>query len=250
MEDKTTAYISASITSALSVASLSLSDETAQVFSMIAPSIQTAIDFALSTIGSARFSKREQVRIGSAVWWALKVAEENAHAGKRILQVQFDQTEINSLVETIFRAAIEDSQELKDRAYGTLLGNYVYQDKFDGGALYSIAKVLRDMSFDELLLIAALKDQPAMNYEMLYAKLVKDGDLVAGELVGKFSRLKDLGLIVRAAPFSLGSVIGNIRLSAMGDALCDITDLVRLAPEQVENLQGYLKLNSQEVKSF
>ena len=250
MEDKTTAYISASITSALGVASLSLSDETAQIFSMIAPSIQTAIDFALSTIGSTRFSKREQVRIGSAVWWALKVAEENVHAGKRILQVRFDQTEVNSVVETIFRAAIEDSQELKDRAYGTLLGNFVYQDKFDGGALYSIAKILRDLSFDELLLIAALKDLPAMNYEMLYTKLEKDGDLVAGELVGHFSRLKDLGLIVRVFPVSLGSFIGNLQLSAMGEALCDIADLERLAPKQVESLCGYLKLNSQEVKRF
>lgn len=250
MDSKTTEYISASIASALGVAALSLPDETARVFSMIAPSIQTAIDSALSTIGSTRCSKRERVRIGSAVWWALKVAEENVNAGKRILQIDFDQADVNSLVEVLFRAAMDDSQELKNQAYGSLLGNYVYQDKFDGGALYSIAKILRDMSFDELLLIAALMEQPAMNYEMLYTKLEKDGDLVAGELVGHFSRLKDLGLIVRVFPVSLGSVIGNIRLSAMGEALCGIADLVRLAPKQVENLQGYLRLNSQEVKRF
>ncbi len=247
MDSKEASIVSAAITSALGLASLSLPDETASVFSVMLPSVQSAIDMGLSTIGLDRLSHREQYRVGSVVWWALKIAKENEQAGRTVLQTEFNQGDVNSLVEALFRAAAEDSQELKDRAYGCLLGNFAYQDKFDSGALFPMAKMLKEMSVDELLLLAALKGRPAMNYELIYERLEHDGSLREGEMFGYFARFRSRGLTARVKPVSSSSYIGNIMISALGDVFCDLADLQEIDSVQCDEMRGYLDVYARPV---
>ena len=236
------AAISVAITSAINLATLSLSESSSRVVSAISPMMQLAIECGLSAIGPNRLSEREKYRVGSAVWWASKVAEDNIRAGRSVSQQQFEQDDLTALVESLFRAASEDSQEKKDMAYGAFLGNFAFQDQFDGGALFAMARILKDLSFDELLLMASLDGRPGMNYESFYKKLDQEGDLRCGEMIGYFVRLRNLGLTVRVVPITLGSNIGNLKLSALGEALCHMAMLDDLDPEQLESLRGYLDL--------
>jgi len=242
MDDKKSAVISAAITSAINMASLALSDGVSGVISAISPMVQLAIERGLSAIGAGRMSEREQTRIGSAVYWAAQVVEENSRAGRIIQQSQFTQDDMSILVESIFRAVSEDSQEKKEKAYGALLGNFAFQNKFDAGALFTMAKMLKEMSLDELLLIAALKGRPGMNYEAYYKKLDQEGDLKCGEMVGHFMRLRNLGIVVRVVPISLGSTVGNLKLSALGEAFCDLAKLYDIDPVACDALRAYLDL--------
>ena len=199
-----------------------------------------AIERSLSAIGASRLSERERFRIGSSVFWAAQVAEENSRAGKMVQQGQFAQDDMTTLVESVFRAASEDSQEKKGKAYGTFLGNVAFQNQVDGGALFAMAKILKDLSFDELLLIAALKGRPEMYYEPFFQKLNQEGNLRCGEMVGYFVRLHNLGLTIRVRPISMSEIIGNLKLSALGDALCDMANLCEMDPEQRDELRKYL----------
>lgn len=247
MDERNASVVSAVITSVINLATLSLPESASGVFSAISPAVQLAIERSLSAIGAARLSDREKLRIGSAVWWASRTVEENRRAGKIVMQPQIDQAEMSALVESVFRAASEDSQEKKDRAYGVFLGNFAFQDRFDGGALFAMAKIVKDLSLDELLLIAALNGRPGMNYEEIFKKLEREGDLRCGEMVGYFTRLRNLGLTIRVAPVSLGSSIGNLKLSALGEALCDLARLREIDPEQCDALGQYLNLLSKPV---
>lgn len=242
MNEKQSSALGAVITSALNVASLSLSESSASVFAAISPMVQTAIEMSLLAIGTSRLSDREKFRAGVAVWQATSVAKENLVAGKKILQDWMDQEGLAAMIESVFRAAAEDSQEKKEKAYGAFLGNFAFQNKFDAGALFTMAKMLKEMSMDELLLIAALKGRPGMNYESFYKKLDQEGDLKCGEMVGHFMRLRNLGIVVRVVPISLGSTVGNLKLSALGEAFCDLAKLYDIDPVACDALRKYLDL--------
>lgn len=240
MDDKQAQLISASVASAINVVSLSLTDSSVGVFSAVSPLVQVAIENSLLAIGAKRLSGREKLRIGSAVWWACKVAEENINSGLTIKHDQFEEDEVTALIESVFRAASEDCQEKKDQAYGSFLGNFAFQDHFDRGALFSMAKILKDLSYDELLLIAALNGESGKNYESFYEKLAREDDLRCGEMVGYFVRLGNLGITKKVAPFVLGSNIGNIQLSALGKELCRQARLCDMDAEQCEALRRYI----------
>ena len=81
-----------------------------------------------------------------------------------------------------------------------------------------------------------------MNYEDIFRKLDGEGDLRCGELMGYFTRLLNLGLTVKVLPISARSSIGNLKLSALGEALCDIAKLREIDPEQCDALGQYLNL--------
>ena len=247
MDDKQATLISAAAVSAINFASLSLTEDFTILFSAISPIVQVAIERGLHAIGANRLSDREKLRIGSAVWWAHKVAEENINSGKFIKLNQYEGDDVTSLVESIFRAASEDSQEKKDMAYGAFLGNFAFQDQFDRGALFSMARILKDLSYDELLLIAALSGQSGRNYEPFYEKLDNEEDLRCGEMVGYFVRLRNLGITKRVAPFRLGSSIGNLKLSALGEELCSQARLCDMDVEECESLRSYINMIARPV---
>lgn len=250
MDEKQSQLISASVASAINVVSLSLTDSSVGVFSAVSPLVQVAIENSLLAIGAKRLSEREKRRIGSTVWWACKVAKDNISSGKTILHDQFEEDDVTALIESVFRAASEDCQEKKDQAYGSFLGNFSYQNQFDGGALFTMATILKDLSYDELLLIAALYGQPVKNYESIYQKLVQEGDLRCGEMVGAFTRLCNLGIIKRVAPFFVGSNIGNIQLSALGEELCRQARLCDLDVVECDTLKNYISLFAKPADSF
>ena len=249
MDEKKASIIGAVATSAINLATLSLPETTAGIFSAISPIVQGAIERGLSTMGAARLSDREKHRIGSTVWWATRVIEDNLRVGKNVMQSQIDQERIDAFVESVFRAASEDAQEKKDKAYGVFLGNFAFQDKFDGGALFTMAQIIKELSLDELLLIAALNGRPGMNYEEIFKKFEQDGDLRCGEMVGFFTRLRNLGLVIRVLPISMASGIGCLKLSARGEALCDLAKLQEIDPEQYNSLRQYLDLFAKPAES-
>ena len=193
-------------------------------------------------------TNREKQRVGNTIAYAINVADRNIRAGHSIKQTVLDGLEVDALIETVSRAAAEDAQELKEIAYGSLIGNFAFQDKFDLGALYTLARVLKELSMDELLLIATLCGQDTTNYEPIYNALLNNGDLVAGELVNHFLSLRNQGITVRTYPFTTNHTIGSVRLSAFGEGLCELADLNMLDSDECSHLKSTLNLYIQQAK--
>ncbi|MBO6237663.1 MAG: hypothetical protein J6N50_02620 [Bacteroidales bacterium] len=242
MTNEKASDISAAVMATINLATLSLSSEASGILSAFSPVIQNGIQRVLTTIGPSKLTDREKVRVGASVHWAIKAIEEHRNAGHSALQDQFDAKTIDALIESLFRAASEDSQEQKDQAYGSLLGNFAYQNKFDGGALFTLAKILKELTFDEMLLIASLYGRPAENYEPIYNKFLNNEDLVAGELVNHFLRLRDFGVTVRTYPYTTNHTVGSLKLSALGQGLYELAGLDKLAPEECSRLRDLLDI--------
>ena len=240
MEQEKSLTLSALFTTAINLGTLALIPEASAVLSACSPALQRTVEVALSNIGASYMTNREKQRVGNTIAYAISIADRNIKVGRPIKQSELNGLEVEALIESLCRASAEDAQELKEIAYASLIGNFAFQDKFDMGALYTLAKVLKDLSKDELLLIAALHGQDTTNYEPVYNSLLNNGDLVAGELVNHFLSLRNHGLTIRPYPFTTNHTIGNTKLSAFGEGLCKLAELEMLDPEDCSHLKGYL----------
>lgn len=240
MEQEKSQTLSALFTTAVNLTALSLLPEAASVLSAFSPALQRSMEIALSNMGAARLADREKQRVGNTIAYAINVADKKIKAGYPIKQKELEGLDVEALIETICRAAAEDAQELKEIAYASLIGNFAFQDKFDIGALFNIAKILKGLSIDELRLIAVLHGRVTTNYEPVYNALLNNGDLVAGELVNHFLSLRNQGITVRTYPFTTNHTIGSVKLSAYGENLCDLANLDILDPEECSRLRDYL----------
>lgn len=240
MEHDKTLTLSALFTTAVNLGTLALIPEASAVLSACSPALQRTVEVALSNMGATHMTNREKQRVGNTIAYAIDIADRNIKAGRPIKQTELKGLEVEALIETLCRTSAEDAQESKEIAYASLIGNFAFQDKFDMGALYTLAKVLKDLSKDELLLIAALHGQDTTNYEPVYNSLLNKEDFVAGELVNHFLSLRNRGLTVRPYPFTTNHTIGNTKLSAFGEGLCELAELEMLDPEECTCLKSCL----------
>lgn len=240
MEQEKSLTLSALFTTAVNLGTLALIPEASALLSACSPALQRTVEVALSNMGASHMTNREKQRVGHTLAYAIDIADRNIKAGRSIKQTELKGLEVEALIETLCRASAEDAQELKEIAYASLIGNFAFQDIFDMGALYTLAKVLKDLSKDELLLIAALHGQDTTNYEPVYNSLLNKEDFVAGELVNHFLSLRNRGLTVRPYPFTTNHTIGNTKLSAFGEGLCELAELEMLDPEECACLKSHL----------
>ena len=241
MKKEKASTLSALFSSALNLSALSLLPEAAAAISACSPVLQRSMELALSSMGASRMTDREKQRIGDTIKYAINIAVRNIETGRSIKQKELEGQEVEALIEIVCRAA-EDAQELKEKAYASLIGNFAFQDKFDIGALSNLAKILKDTPLDELCLIAALHGQETINYEPVYNALLNSGDLVAGELVNHFLSLRNQGITVRTYPFTTNHTIGSVKLSAYGERFCELANLNELDPEESSRLKDCLNL--------
>lgn len=242
MDREKASNLSSAITTAVGLVTLmsSVPEEVVAFVAALTPAMQRSLETVLTSINPSRMSIREKKRVNSSLARALEVAQGHMDSGESVQMPEFDYEQVEIIIETVLRAAAEDAQEKKDFAFGSLIGHFAYQGVFESGALYTLSKILKDLSYDELLLVAALKDKPSTNYEPIYNKLLNENDVVAGELVNHFLRLKELGLTVRTYPFTTNHTVGSLKLSALGEGLCNLADLDKMDPEESEKLRGFL----------
>lgn len=247
MKKEKASTLSALFSSAVNLSALSLPPEAAAVISACSPALQRSMEIALSNMGASRMTDREKQRVESTIRYAISIADRNVKTGWSIKQKELEGLEVEAFIEIVYRAAAEDAQEMKEKAYASLIGNFAFQDRFDMGALSNLAIILDDLSLDELRLIAALHGQDATNYEPVYNALLNNDDLVAGELVNHFQSLRNRGFTVRSRPFALNHTIGNIKLSAYGERFCELANLNELDPEESSRLKARLNMYLQDV---
>jgi len=242
MKQEKALTLSTLFSSAVNLSALSLFPEAAAAISACSPVLQRSMELALSSMGASRMTDREKQRIGDTIKYAINIAVRNIETGRSIKQKELEGQEVEALIEIVCRAAAEDAQELKEKAYASLIGNFAFQDKFDIGALSNLAKILKDTPLDELCLIAALHGQETINYEPVYNALLNSGDLVAGELVNHFLSLRNRGITVRTYPFTTNHTIGSVKLSTYGEEFFELANLNELDPEESSRLKDCLNL--------
>ena len=206
------------------------------------PVIQRGFEVALETIGSNRFSNNEKKRLAHTFLSAAQKAAENNSKQKSLAPSFESSDDLEDILEDLLCAASDDSQEKKDEVYGRFIGNFPYQGQFNKTSVYMLARIIRELSYDELLLLSILYELGSTNFESINTCFVNTENVTAGEICYYFMHFRNLGLTVRTFPFSTGSTIGTIKLSSLGKGLCEMMELLNLDPEERTKMQATLDL--------
>lgn len=231
--------VSALITSALSIAvglGFDISADIATLYGSITPVVQRTISRVLTVFQGKSFAKIESARLGVCYYSLIESIKKNEAEGHPYNESFFSQKseygKIDELAEAVLRAAMDDSQNVKSYHYGKLLGNSLYQEKYDESSIFTLLRIAQRLSFDELCLLAVLNDMPQKNYEVLV-----NGDDKRSELMVNMLNLKASGLLKRMSPFTLGATLDNLQISTLGKDLYILMDLQELDSKGVGDLK-------------
>ncbi len=205
------------------------------------PVVQRTISKVLTVFQGKSFAKIEFARLGGCYYSLVECIKKNETTGKEFNEDFFSQDygykKIDEVTEAVLRAAMEDCQNVKSYHYGKLLGNALYQTKFNESSIFLLLKVAMQLSYDELCLLAVLYDMPARRYEALVGTEDKRVELMINML-----NLKRLGIVKRVPPFMLGATLDNLQISAFGKDLYTLMELRELNSEDVDNLHQLIEL--------
>ena len=235
--------ISAIITSGLTLAAglgYNLPPETATIIGSCAPVVQRTISRFLSFFNGKSYSKIECARFDICYSSIVDCIRDNEVNGQKKRNDSFFEQggmygKIDEIAEALLRAATDDSQAIKSFHYGRLLGNALYQNKYDESSLYQLLSIAKKLSYDELCLLAVLSKMPERNFE----PLLKEDDKRAGLMVSMLN-LKGLGLIKRVPPYMVGTTLDHLQISVMGKDLYELMDLNKLNQRDVDNMRSML----------
>lgn len=234
--------INALITSALSFAvsfGLDIPEDAAKIFGSLSPVIQQTINKVLTVFLKKDFSRIECARLGICYQSFVECVWNNETSGGNLNNSFFSQSQeygkIDEITEAALRAAMNDSQNIKSHHYGRLLGNVLYQTKYDESSVYTLLRIAQLLSYDELCLLAVLNELPAQNYE----GLVRVDDKRA-ELAVNMLNLKNSALVKRVPNYTVGATLDNLQISSLGIDLYRLMGLRELDSTTTNDLKRLL----------
>lgn len=227
MDEETRSNVSALVTTGVSLAiglGFDLSPDTVTTLSSFAPVLDRCVNRVLGLFSRKSFSEIECARLGICYSEAVSIVKKNLSTGKEIVMkdVLNEGGKINKadeVLEAIFKGAINDSQTIKSKLYGRLIGNFPFQNQYDSSRLYLMLKVAMDLSYDELCLLSVLQHQPATCYYPL-EEGANHGSPDAAELFSYLMHFKVYGLLLSVAPFYQGRNLDSYVLSFLCRDLC------------------------------
>lgn len=236
--------VSAFITSALSLAigfGFEVPEDAAKLFGSIAPVVQRMISRVLVVFQGKSFAKIESARLGVCYYSLVESIKKNEANGNPYNESFFSHElmygKIDEVAESVLRAAMDDSQNVKAFHYGRLLGNALYQSEYDESSIFLLLKIAKQLSYDELCLLAVLYDMPTRNYEKLVGAEDKRTELMINMLT-----LIRFGLVNRVPPYFVGATLDSLNISAFGKDLYRLMELKELNPEDVGGMRRLIEL--------
>lgn len=243
MDKRRTQEIGAFLTTGVSMAAnfgFNLNPDTLSLLNSFSPLLQLSFERVLELFSNKNLVSVELARLSISTSEALNTIRSNEKRGlvfnERFFSGRYSKTD--EILEAAIRAAISDAQNIKSVFYGRLIGNVLFQDKYDESAMFTLLKVAAQLSYDELCLLYILNSEPGHHYEGLIKRA--DGDISAQEFVQYLLHFKGLGLVSRIPPYFLGATLDSLKISTLGHDLVSLLELKSLNRENCDAMRKLL----------
>lgn len=212
----------------------------------VSPIVKWNITYLLSSFTSKKsLIKEEYIRLGISYNTAVEGINKKMQAGYAIRTDGVLGETITSkshvILEAALRATIEDTEYEKSVCYGRFMANVPFAKEYSSSALTLLGNIIRQVSYKELCLIAFCYEHQVINAELLYKYIKENDDIDASEIFSYLIHLKNIGVYITEGPFKPGSLIGNFRLTYIGNALYEILELNLIGEDELFNIAKLMK---------
>lgn len=253
MDNKTFSTCGAVLTSALTLCSVMdprLPREIPLFISSVSPMIQDCFTNVLSSLLSVKtYTKLECARLGVAYTTAVNGINKKIKLGANVRAGDMFKGGIMSkaseLVESIMKNAIDDTDILKSICYGRLLQNIPIDNGCSDSALAELSRIVRQISYKELCVIRVFSTLDHFDSDNIDVYMRNNQDVDANIMVSNLIHLKSLGVFITIPQYKMGAMVGNIKLSSVGEFIFKMLELENI-PERdlIEQLNVLKKMRA------
>ena len=183
---------------------------------------------------SRNISKREEQKIGTGYFFAIKRINQNITAGLSIREDDFINEEnilsdSNTILEGVTIKLQKEWELKKLEFYGNYLGNISFRKDININYASVLLRLIESMSYRQLCLVVVFKKNGTPEIDLSpIENQFKSNFMLESFNFSLYSDLVALGQLTvfrRVAPFSLGASIGNCVLSDIGNKLYELMNL-------------------------
>lgn len=211
-----------------------------------APLLSLGFEKVIKGILNESTSENELERLGISASTAKETYEKNINQGKTIVNSLFTDSDkiankgytYNEVVENILRSVKDDTFSLKAEIYGRFAGNIPFNENLDASNIVFLKNMISDLSFTELCMLEVLSRRSFTKLSNIQIMIDKDNKPILFEFYNGIMKLKSKSLLLSTPPFSIGDNIGNLKVSKIGEFLCDVAELHDINKEWLDITEG------------
>ena len=197
-----------------------------------APAISIGLKKVICGIFNNNSSEREFKRLGAFAESAKETFDKNIKQGRTVENYLFINSSNNKkgyvfeeVLENLLKTVKDDTITLKSKIYGRFFGNIPFRNDLDSSNIIFLKEMINSLSFTELCILEVLSRKTYKNLQRLQTAINRENKPILFEFYNGIIKLKNNSLLVPAPPYSVGSEIGNVKSSKMGELICDVAEL-------------------------
>lgn len=205
----------------------------------IQPILEEAFDVILLDILKKNLTKREMQRLGISYVSAIEQIKENIDNG---LPLRSDDlfvrngesySKADDILEAAFKNVINDTELNKSLYYGRFIGNLPFCPQIDYSNSLHLQRAISQLSYTHFCLLRYMQNADIIDLSRWRIYLETNSDFKCSEIYSCFKDLKNYNLINPTPPFSLGSEMGNFKISSIGIHACTLLVLSKIPNSDV-----------------
>ncbi len=220
---------SATVVSMMTAASLIGCPIVAPIISAVSPLLQRIVERGFALFNRESTATVECARLGIAYNAAVNTINARFAQGESLREDGFFDainksmfTKADEIIEASLKNVINDAETQKSEVYGRFLGSVPFLEDLSTPQLIGLNSVLRQLTIEDIENLKTFNDMKPHDFSSIEIEVKNGGSAVSAHRYASLLHLKNVGLITRSAPFTLGMDLQTVKISVIGKELLDI----------------------------
>ena len=199
------------------------------IISAVNPLLQRVIERGFALFSRDTIATVECARLGIAYEKAVNTINNHMAQGDLLREDGFfdalngsHYTKADEIIEDCLKNVVNDAEMQKSEVYGKFLGSIPFLEGYSASQLISLNSILRQLTVEDIENLKLFSDLKPHDFFDIEFKIKNGGSAVDAHKFASLLHLKNVGLIARSAPFTLGMDLQNEKITVIGKELLDI----------------------------
>lgn len=131
-------------------------------------------------------------------------------------------TKADEIIEACLKNVINDAETQKSKIYGRFLGTIPFLEGYSASRLISLNSILLQLTVEDIENLRLFMDMKPHSFFEIESQVKNGGTAEDAHKYASLLHLKNVGLIARSAPYTLGMDLENETITVIGKELLDI----------------------------
>lgn len=214
----------------------------------VQPMLTRAFDVIIPDILNKNVTKREAERLGISYKSAIDVINENVDRGLPLrdddLFIRSDNhySKADDILETLLKNSMDDTENKKAKYYGFFFGNLPFCPEVNYRHVFLIHRIIPQLTYSHLCLIRIINERDKLSTDNWENKINGSAGINEILIYHQTKEILQADILIKTPPYTLGSELGNLKLSSLGDAIYKLLKLGEISDDDLKDTRQILDI--------